>query len=131
MVKYDGYSINQFSFYRLFDIICLIYTIMRHLKLFESFMTLVEIDDKRLYRRLSLDEMFILRHLIEMGDIKTESPTQTEIKKLREFNLNIGSVDGVGVRVIKLSDDYWLAINHGYYYLCDTIDGLINCPITK
>jgi hypothetical protein len=110
---------------------------MKYLKLFESFIEDVEIDNRKLYKKVSKDD--ILR-LVDSGEIIISKPTDLEIKKLIPLGLNKDFIIGEtfaslsysrGNWVFKLSDDYWLAVNNRYCYLCDTIEGLINCPITK
>lgn len=110
---------------------------MRYLKLFESFIEEVEIDDRKLYKKVSKDD--ILR-LVDDREIKISKPTEIEIKKLSQFGLNkdfiigetFASLTSRGNWVYKLDDDWWLAtVNNRYCYLCDTMEGLINCPITK
>lgn len=104
----------------------------------ESFIEDLEIDDRKLYKKVSKDD--ILR-LVYDGEIKISKPTELEIKRLSQFGLNKDFIIGEtfaslvysrGNWVYKLNDDWWLAtVNNRYCYLCDTMEGLINCPITK
>lgn len=101
---------------------------MKWLKLFENF---VDIDGKKLYKKLSSDELLDLILRLQSGRLSSELPSNYEKQLLKQHKLGMGSIEGNGKRVMKLSDEYWLAMNNKYYYLCDGIDGVINCPITN